>query len=138
MSVEPLVMEKVAELHDAELRFAEMRREEEELTLRFRCVSQQEITFQFSGVLTNKINNVQNQNVVSRCFISTGSGLNSDLEELVRWTSSVPPDKLLISESRLSQILLDIANGSLKFFYVDPSWGAEIGVIASCLSMKLE
>jgi hypothetical protein len=88
----------------------------------------------FTGVLTYRINNILYQNVVSRILDSgTDRGVGSDLDTIARWTCGAE-DKLMISEENLVRHTARIQSGELRLFYVEPSWGAEIGVIAKAIS----
>jgi hypothetical protein len=118
-------------LHDAELYLVAMDREAAELRLGFKGVDRGVRSVSFHGVLTHRIDNVQCQNVVSRILVSdAGLPLDGDIERLVRWTSSVPGGRLLISEQKLQAHMARVRSGELRLFYAEPSWGAEIGVIA--------
>jgi hypothetical protein len=84
-----------------------------------------------AGVLALRIENLQLQNDVSRVLVSdAGAGFGDDLERLARWTSSGNTGALLISAQNLRRHLAGIRVGELRLLCVDPSWGAESGVIA--------
>lgn len=118
-------------LHDAELNLVAMGREEAKLRLGFKAVDQGVHIISFHQVLTLRIDNLQFQNVVSRVLLSdAATGFKDDLERVVRWTCSGSANDLLISEQNLQKHLTGIRSGRLQLLYIDPSWGAEIGVIA--------
>jgi hypothetical protein len=118
-------------LHDAGLTRVAVDREASELRLGFRAVDQSMHWLSFYRVLTLRIDNFQLQNVVSRVLASgSGAEFGDDLERVFRWTSSGNTGALLISEQNLRRHVARIRAGELRLLYVDPSWGAEIGVIA--------
>lgn len=136
-----------AMLHDAELCLVAMDREAAELRLGFKGVDGAVHAVSFHGVVTHRIDNVQFQNVVSRVLVSGGdlppdgevarmmrwtSGrlLSDDVDRIVRWTCGLPGVHPLISEPNLQAHMARLRNGDLRLFYAEPSWGAEIGVIA--------
>src|ERR1039458_2170256 len=89
-------------LHDKDLHIVSMDRDNKSLQLGSRGGDRTTYTFSFENVLTYRINNIQYQNVVSRILASSvASDFGGDLEKIVRWTSSVPPGRLLISEENL-------------------------------------
>lgn len=118
-------------LHDAELCLVAMDREAATLRLGFKVVDQGVRSLSFRGVLTHRIENLQYQNVVSRILVS-GADLqsDSDIERIMRWTCSIPGDRLLFPEQRLQEHVARVRSGDLRLLYVEPSWGAEVGVIA--------
>jgi hypothetical protein len=117
-------------LHDAELTLVAVDREESELRLGFRAADQSTHRILFYRVLTLRIDNLQLQNVVSRVLVSdAGAGFGDDLERVVRWTCSGSADALLISEQNLRRHVARVRAGELRLLHVEPSWGAEIGVI---------
>lgn len=141
MLVEPSSL-KAADLpilHDAELYLILMDRDASSLQLSFKNSSKAIYKFIFNNILTYKINNVQYQNVVSRVLVSkSGIQFGGDLEDVVRWTCSGSSNDLLISTDNLRAHVAEIRSGGLELFYVDPSWGAEVGVIAKSISMFYE
>lgn len=118
-------------LHDAELCLVAMDREAARLRLGFKGVDRSVRSVSFHGVLTHRIDNVQYQNVVSRILVSdAGLPFDDDMERIVRWTCSLPGDHVLISNEKLQAHMARVRSGDLRLFYAEPSWGAEIGVIA--------
>ncbi len=126
-------------LHDAELCLILMDRDAASLRLSFKNSSKTINTLLFRNILTYKINNVQYQNVVSRILVSkSGIQFDGDLEKVVRWTCSGSSNDLLISEDNLRSHIAEIRSGGLELFYAEPSWGAEVGVIAESINMFCE
>lgn len=126
----------LSDMHDAELFRVSMDRDHWSLELEFKGEDQTVYKILFSGILAYKINNIQYQNVVSRILTSRFTpDLEGDLEKVVRWTSSGSANDLLISEENLRKNIGRIRSGELQLYYVEPSWGAEIGVIAQTASL---
>ncbi len=122
----------IPNLHDWELHAVLMDRHSKTLKLGFRSPdSEATIEISFENIVTYKINNIQHQNVVSRIIVSDTSHDAECLDRLTRWASSGAEGRLIIPERNLAAILERIHAGELGLFYVDPSWGAEIGVIYS-------
>jgi hypothetical protein len=118
-------------MHDAELYLVSMDREAARLRLGFKVVDQGILSLSFHGVLTHRIDNLQFQNVVSRILVAgTGLRFDGDIEQIMRWTSSLPSGRLLIPEQKFQDHLARVRSGNLGLLYVEPSWGAEIGVLA--------
>ncbi len=134
-------------LHDAELSLVAMDREAAELRLGFKSVDRSVRSVSFYGVLTQRFENIQYQNVVSRVLVSdaglpgdgdieqigrwtSGLLLDGDVERILRWTLGLPGGRPLISEQKLQAHMARVRSGDLRLFYAEPSWGAEIGVIA--------
>lgn len=123
-------------LHDAELYLVCMDRDKRSIQLGFRNVDRTVSKFSFTNTLTYRIDNVQSQNVVSRILISNISGgIENNLEKMAQWTCSAA-SRLLISADKFEKHLGKIRSGDLQLFYVDPSWGAEIGIIAEAVAVS--
>jgi hypothetical protein len=123
-------------LHDAELNLILMDRAGRSLRLGFMGPDQIGYIFTFENIVTYKINNVQCQNVISRILISgLTSDLDKNIDKIVRWTCSGSANDLLITEDQLQQHVLTIRSSRLRLLYVDPSWGAEIGVMAEVMNL---
>lgn len=118
-------------LHDAELTLVAMEREQSELRLGFKAVDQRVQILSFRGLLTFRIDSVLLQNVVSRVLRSgVDIGSDGELERLVRWTCGEGSGNLLLAEQQFYCHLAKVRAGELRLLYVEPSWGAEIGVLA--------
>ena len=85
----------------------------------------------FEEVLTYRINNIIYQNVINAAILSTVSSTDrNEVNRLVTWTCHSDDGTRLASSERLANISQQIANGDLILAYFEPSWGAEVGVIA--------
>ena len=123
-------------LHDCELIEIVMNRGRDLLILGFIDPCQNEFEIRFGGILTYRMNNVQYQNVVSRAMISADPEMSADdTERLFRWTSSGSAEQLLIGKDVFELHLRRIHSGELSLFHVEPSWGAEVGVVAQTIEL---
>jgi hypothetical protein len=117
-------------LHDAELCLVVMDRDAARLRLGFKGVDQLMRTMSFHGVLSHRIDNLIYQNVVSRIRVSdAGLSFDEEIRRVMRWICS-SGDDLLISEQTLQDHSTRVRAGGFRLLYVEPSWGAEVGVIA--------
>ena len=133
----PLKATDLSGLHDAELCLVSMNRATASLRLEFKNIDQSTSKISFDGVLTYRINNIQYQHVISRIIVSgVTPDFGGDLEKTARWTCSGSSNELLIPEKNLQNHVGRILSGNLILFYVEPSWGAEIGVIAEAINMS--
>ena len=123
-------------LHDSELYLVRRDRDYRSLKLGFRNIDRTFSNMLFGNILTYRMDNIQCQDVVSRIIASnTTSGFEDNIEKIARWTSSVA-NNLLISEDKLRTHIGKIRSGDLQLIYVQPSWGAEIGVIAETVTLS--
>jgi hypothetical protein len=126
----------VALLHDAELHLVCMDRSQQQLKLSFNCLGGGQSSILFCGTRAYKITEIRSQNVASRIMISSlGSDFDGDIEGILRWIYTDSSNIMLISEISLKTHLQDIISGDLHLLYIDPSCGAEIGVIAKTISL---
>lgn len=125
-------------LHDAELCLVAMDREAGTLRLGFKGSDHTTYAMSFHGVLTYRINDVIYQNVVSRVVMwGSDQPIDGEMERVMRWTSC-SGSTLLISEQVLERYVAKVRSGELRLVYVDPSWGAEIGVLAERMHLSAE
>lgn len=123
-------------LHDAEWHLVVMDRETNSLRIGFTGEDKINIELMFTNVTTFKINNILYQNIVSRAMSSDGILDLKKIKEITRWTCSGSNNDLLISEENFDSILKKIYSKDLILFYIDPSWGAEAGVIAGTITIS--
>lgn len=139
MEQNSLKTEEFSVLHDAELCLVSMDRENGKLQLGFRGVDRTIYLLSFERIITFRINNIQYQNVVSGALLfGVSKDFYEDLERVVKWICSGSEENLLISEKNLRDYIAKVRSGDLQLLYVDPSWGAEIGVIAENVSMSVD
>ncbi len=123
-------------LHDAELFEVLMDRDANYLRLGFRNLDHAEIRIEFENILTYRIDNIRYQNVVSRLQMSNVStNFDEELETAARWTCSGSSGALWSSEEILRNRIENIRDGNLQLLCLDPSCGAEVGVIAETVKL---
>ncbi len=128
--------DNVAGLHDAELYLVKMDRENATIDLGFKCIDHSVCTISFGKIWNYRIENIITQNVVSRILVSnTLRGFGDDLEKTVRWAFSIG-NTLFISDEYVKEYVQRINSGELLLVYLDPSWGAEVAVIAEVMTVS--
>ena len=85
--------------------------------------------FAFEGVRMLRASNFLHQNVVSRLLLSSVNPDRFDIGDIVKWTYTVD-DKACLTESLFDEVMQRLAAAELELFYVDPSVGCEIAVLA--------
>jgi hypothetical protein len=124
--------EVLSKLHDAELSDVSINRNKKTLMLSFVTENSEEVRILFDGVVFQRINNVINQNVISYAVLSGVSNISVDnLNSMSKWVTSIGKNDTSINEDSLSNHIRKILNNDTILFYVEPSWGAEIGVISN-------
>jgi hypothetical protein len=124
--------EVLSKLHDAELSDVSINRNKKTLMLSFVTENFEEVRILFDGVVFQRINNVINQNVISYAVLSGVSNISVDnLNSMSKWVTSIGKNDTSINEDSLSNHIRKILNNDTILFYVEPSWGAEIGVISN-------
>lgn len=122
-------------LHDAELCLVAMDRDAGRLRLGFNMIGSAKLVLSFHGVLGYRIDNIIQQNVVSRVLLSGScQHVDAEIPRLVRWINSSGTD-LLVSKQNLQRHIASVQSGDLRLVYVEPSWGAEIGVLAERMDL---
>ena len=130
--------ERAHTYHDAELAKIAMNRSNKTLTLTFDMLNGTFESLEFHDILSYKISDVTYQNVVSRIFVSCSGGMDkAELFRIFRWICSSREGNLLISEESFRQYEQDIFEGRLILLYLDPSWGAEAGVVCKRISVSV-
>jgi hypothetical protein len=92
------------------------------------------VDFGFEGVIGLRIADTLLQNVVSRLFLVPPDRFPADeIKRILVWMFSLD-GKLAIAESMLDAHIADVLAGAKTLFYVEPSWGAEIGILCTSVS----
>ena len=123
-------------LHDAELNCIKLNRNNKSLELDFRLVNvdekvQASCKIEFHNIKAFRVENFLVQNVAMKIVLSSCSDYpDNEIKQLVEWVVDSAEGKRVQLIDEIETIVLDIRKGSKKLFYIDPSWGAEIGVIA--------
>jgi hypothetical protein len=118
--------------HDAEFGTFSADREAETVTLLLHRVNDTRAGFSFEGVRTLRASEFLHQNVVSRILLSSVNPERFDLGDIVKWVHTVG-DKVCLTETLFDEIMQRLAAAELHLFYVDPSVGAEIAVLARAI-----
>ena len=131
-------------LHDAELSCIRIDRKTNFLKLSFSLINGTEelqavCTFDFRNVTTFRIEDFLMQNVIMKVTLSECSELpEGEIMRLVKWIVDNSEGKRLRLIDEVSSIVGSIRDGSRKLFYIDPAWGAEIGVIAQRVEISFK
>jgi hypothetical protein len=124
-------------LHDSELDRVMHSRSTKTLRLRFDLMNGKFAEFFFNDVLAYRIDGMRDQNVVSKIVVSTTSPIPHDeLRRVLVWISSSPEGHFLVSEELLARHLSAVISGELRIFHLDPSCGAEVGVVCRSTSLS--
>lgn len=128
---------QLACFHDAELYNVHMDRTTSSVRLSFAKVDSTRGEFCFQGVVEYRIESIHFQNVASRLrLLSSSEPSDLAIEKILKWTFSRLPENLSsVSSERLSELHSKIVTGDLVLFYLEPSVGAELGVVAETVSL---
>lgn len=128
-------MTAVPKLHDYELTLVDIDRTRSGLTLLFSGPSSEQVQIAFQDVVTFRITDMQPQNVVFRIQVVRSAGKLEEQDiSRIRWLVCQGQDEMLINEQQLDSLVKAVETGELTYVYVEPSWGAEIGVLAGALT----
>ena len=117
-------------LHDAELEAMHIDRALERVTLGFRKPDGSYAEYRFRGVRAVRLTGLILQNVVSRIFLSPSELLSDEeIHRIVHWIFSGDDGRSMVDHQLVERSVADVHSGAMRLFYVDPSLGAEIGVI---------
>jgi hypothetical protein len=125
----------VPSFHDAELVGIEHRPEDRELELRFKRVRGEAAAFRFVGVITQRIVDFAEQNVLSRLLISPRYEFSSDeVRTWVRWINSRDDAKAApVEGEKADRYVRDFVTGRRALFVLEPSCGAEMAVLCESI-----
>ncbi|MDA0576433.1 hypothetical protein, partial [Burkholderia gladioli] len=120
--------------HDAELVGIDHRPADRELLLRFARVDGTIGIFRFVGVVSQRIVDFAEQNVVSRLLISPTYNLSAtEVEQWSRWVDSRDDFQATVDRKLIDQRLADFVAGRQALFVLEPSCGAEIAVVCDSI-----
>lgn len=133
-------LEGVPTFHDAELIRIEHCPGSRELLLEFQRVDGSVGTFRFVGVLSQRMVDFAEQNVVSRLLISPAYSFSAaELRQWLSWvdgrTDSRPP---VVDASMVGQFADDLTSSRRALFVLEPSCGAEAAVVCEAIELRLE
>lgn len=90
---------------------------------------------EFSSPLAYRVTDYSDQNIISR-FIEIQSSSTSLVECWVSWIFSDSNGSELASEEGKRKVIDEIHRGKMHLYVIEPSWGAEIAVIASSVAIS--
>ncbi|VWD32331.1 hypothetical protein BLA18110_06237 [Burkholderia lata] len=130
--------DSIPTFHDAELVTIDHRPADQELRLRFRRVGGEIHSFRFTGVISLRIIDFTQQNVVSRLLLSPVYPFSqTEVRQWLKWIGSREDfDAANVDDSRLNQYLADFDAGRKALFVLEPSCGAEVAVL--CETIRLD
>lgn len=122
--------------HDAELVAIEHRPADRKLLLRFTRVDGTTGTFRFIGVVSLRVVDFAEQNVVSRLLISPTYRFSaSEVGQWLRWLDSRDDAPAPVNQTTIDQREADFAAGRKALFVLEPSCGAEIAVVCDSIGL---
>ncbi|VWB52939.1 hypothetical protein [Burkholderia lata] len=129
--------DSIPTFHDAELVTIDHRPADQELRLRFRRVGGEIHSFRFTGVISLRIIDFTQQNVVSRLLLSPVYPFSqTEVRQWLKWIGSREDfDAAHVDDSRLNQYLADFDTGRKALFVLEPSCGAEVAVLCETIQL---
>ncbi|MBN3749940.1 hypothetical protein G3N96_31630 [Burkholderia sp. Se-20373] len=130
--------DSIPTFHDAELVTIDHRPADHALRLRFRRVGGEIHSFRFTGVISFRIIDFAQQNVVSRLLLSPAYPFSqTEVRHWLKWIGSREDfDAANVDDSRLDQYLADFDTDRKALFVLEPSCGAEVAVL--CETIRLD
>jgi len=128
-------IERLGSFHDAELRHISHKAEVDLLELGFEKADGQFVVVSLCGVAAFRVTDMRMQNVVSRLLVH-GSNIElteDELAERVGWVSRTCDGEQLSEPAAVSVLVQKVTSGARLLFILEPSWGAEMIVIAEKL-----
>ncbi|MBB5456414.1 MULTISPECIES: hypothetical protein [Paraburkholderia] len=131
-------LQNLPSFHDAELFRIEHRRDESELELGFKRVNGEMEVLLFKQVISLRMLDFAEQNVVSRVLLSPKHSFSvSDVRTIIGWIRSWTDSKpALVSQEQAENITQDILTGKATLFALDPSCGAEVAVLCESVWLR--
>ncbi|MGK8889128.1 hypothetical protein [Burkholderia gladioli] len=124
--------------HDAELVGIDHRPADRELLLRFARVDGTTGIFRFVGVVSQRIVDFAEQNVVSRLLISPTYNFSAtEVGQWSRWVDSRDAFQAPVDQTLIDRRLADFVAGRKALFVLEPSCGAEVAVVCDSIWLSL-
>ncbi|WP_186124909.1 hypothetical protein [Burkholderia gladioli] len=124
--------------HDAELVGIEHRPADRELLLRFARVDGTTGIFRFLGVVSQRVVDFSEQNVVSRLLISPTYNFSAtEVGQWSRWVDSRDAFQAPVDQTLIDRRLADFVAGRKALFVLEPSCGAEVAVVCDSIWLSL-
>ena len=125
-------IERLSTFHDAELRHVSHKAAVELLELGFEKADGQFVLISLCGVVAFRATDMKMQSVVSRLLVH---GINitlteADLVEHVGWISRTCDGEQLSDSKAVNTLVQKVIAGKRQLFILEPSWGAEMVVLA--------
>lgn len=125
--------------HDAELVGIDHRPADRELRLRFARVDGTTGTFRFLGLVSLRVVDFAEQNVVSRLLISPTYNFSAaEVGQWSRWVDSRDDFDATVDQTQIDQRIADFVAGRKALFVLEPSCGAEVAVVCGSIWLRLE
>lgn len=133
-------LEGIPTFHDAELIRIEHRPGKQELLLQFQRVGGATGTFRFTGVVSQRIVDFAEQNVVSRLLFSPAYRFSTaEVGQWLSWVDGrVDARSSVADASKVNQYADDFTTGRRALFVLEPSCGAEAAVLCEAVELRLE
>lgn len=123
--------------HDAEMIALEVDRHARSVTLRFVLPDKGVRIVELGSVSHFRANDVIGQNVVSRMLVSSNGDFSpGDLLRWIRWVTSLDGTGPFATDEQIEAIRRQVEEGQLLLVVLEPSWGAELAVLAEAYSVS--
>jgi len=127
----------LSQFHDAELNAIKNDRTASTVCLSFLNPDGAIAEIMFDGVRGFRVVDYGPQNVVSRLLSSALSDLtHKDIIRHVTWLNSTSEGKCLVNVSAINKLIEQIERNELILFILEPSWGAEISILAHTFALR--
>jgi hypothetical protein len=129
--------ERLGTFHDAELRTVSHKADVELLELGFEKADGQFVMVSLRGIAAFRVTDMRTQNVVSRLLVH-GANIQFAEDEIldrVSWVSRTCEGEQLSKPAAIYTLVQKVKSGEQLLFVLEPSWGAEMIVIAEELAL---
>lgn len=124
--------------HDAELVGIDHRPADRELRLRFARIDGTTGTFRFLGIVSLRVVDFAEQNVVSRLLISSTYNFSAaEVGQWLRWVDSRDDLQATVNQKQIDERIADFVAGRKALFVLEPSCGAEVAVVCDSIWLSL-
>jgi len=125
------------QFHDAELNALTHDPTTSTACLSFRSDDSTNAEIVFDGVCGLRAVDYGLQNVVSRLLSSSLSHLaHEDIVRHVTWINNTSEGKCLINANEIDKLVEQIERNELLLFILEPSWGAELSILARTFALR--
>lgn len=121
----------LSQFHDAELTGINHDRFDSKVLLTFLEQDKGIKEIVFDGIFGFRVTDYGLQNVVSRLLLSSITNFpNEDVIHRITWIKSTSEGKCLVDTATVTKLAEQIRKNDLLMFILEPSWGAEIAILA--------